>query len=221
MNRATKATIAASLLTITGAAIAGFGLNTSGAAVETRALTTAQTQQLEAQTYSVDRVHSSMLFKIRHAGLSHFYGRLNDFEGSVTIDPDDIENASFEFTVHTNSVDTNNASRDGHIKNADFFNARQYPKATFKSNYVKEVADGVYDLRGDFSFHGETKTINATLTDLSWGEQQGKPAVGFHAVFRINRSDFGITKYVDTKNPESGPLGDKVEITVSIEAVNG
>ena len=220
MNRATKATIAASLLTVTGATIAGFGLNTSGAAVETRALTANETELLAADTYKVDRVHSTILFKIRHSGLSHFYGRINDFEGTINIAPDNIENAALEFTVYTNSVDTNNANRDGHIKNADFFNSRQYPKATFKSNYIKEIANGVYDLRGDFSFHGETKTVTAKLTDISWGEQQGKPAMGFHAVFSIDRSDFGITKYVDSNNPESGPLGDKVEITVSVEAVN-
>jgi polyisoprenoid-binding protein YceI len=216
MNRIAKATVAASVLTLAGSALVGFGLNSSGSAVET---TTTANTSAAAGEYAVDIVHSNIIFKIRHLGISNFYGHFDSFTGSVNIDPDNIESARFSFTVETDSVDTNNKSRDGHIKNADFFNARQYPSATFTSTSVKKNASGTYELKGNFDFHGVTKPVTATITEIAFGEQQGKDALGFEAVFSISRSDFNITKYVDTQNPESGPLGDNVDIIVSIEAV--
>ena len=217
MNRFTKATLAASLITLSGSALVGFGLNNSGAAIETSAV---ETTNAAAGEYAVDIVHSNILFKIRHGGLAYFYGHFDTFSGSIDIDPDNIESAKFNIVVETGSVDTNNKSRDGHVKNADFFNARQYPKATFTSSSIKETSNGVYELKGNFDFHGVTNPVTATLTDVTFGSQQGKDALGFHAVFSISRSDFNITKYVDADNPEGGPLGDSVEIIVSVEAVN-
>ncbi len=217
MNRIAKATVAASVLTLAGSALVGFGLNASGNALET---TSIETANAAAGEYAVDIVHSNVLFKIRHGGLAYFYGHFDTFSGTINIDPDNIESAKFNITVDTGSVDTNNKSRDGHVKNADFFNARQYPEATFTSTSVKETSSGVYELKGTFDFHGVTKPVVATLTDVSFGAQQGKDAIGFHAVFSISRLDFNITKYVDANNPEGGPLGDTVEIIVSMEAVN-
>lgn len=218
MNKARKVTILA-LLTASAATIAGFGINTSGSALETTR--SMSTENLAAKEYSVDTVHSNILFKIRHGGIAYFYGHFDTFSGTVRIDPRNIKGADLSFTVQTDSVDTNNRTRDGHVKNADFFNARQYPQATFTSTEIIELSEGVYELKGDFAFHGETHPVTATLTDVAFGQQQGKDAMGFHAVFSINRSDFGIMKYVDSDKPEEGPLGDKVEVIVSIEAVNG
>lgn len=220
MKRTTKAITAAALLTA-GATLAGFGLNNNSGALEsTIAANTTNTENLAAKVYTVDPVHSNVLFKLRHSGLSSFYGHFDSFSGTVRIDPDNIKGAEFNITVKTDSVDTNNTKRDDHVKNADFFNARQYPEAAFTSTAITEQGDGVYQLKGDFSFHGQTHPVTATLTEVSFGQSQGKDAMGFHAVFSIKRSEFGIVKYVDSDNPESGPLGDTVEIIVSVEAVN-
>ncbi|MFG0245020.1 MAG: YceI family protein [Phycisphaerales bacterium JB052] len=222
MKRTTKAITAAALLAA-GATLAGFGLNTnSSGALETMGVesTAAIAENLAAKVYTVDPVHSSILFKLRHGGLSSFYGHFDAFSGTVRIDPDNITDAKFNITVKTDSVDTNNTKRDDHVKNADFFNARQYPEAKFTSTAITEQSDGVYQLKGDFSFHGQTHPVTATLTEVSFGQSQGKDAMGFHAVFSIKRSEFGIVKYVDSDNPESGPLGDSVQIIVSLEAVN-
>ncbi|HIB69328.1 MAG TPA: polyisoprenoid-binding protein [Phycisphaerales bacterium] len=216
MNRTTKAALAASALTLLGAPLLGFGLS----GTETTAEAITSNQSLAASEYAVDQVHSTVLFKIRHGGLAYFYGHFDSFSGSINIDPDNIEDAKFNITVDIDSVDTNNIKRDEHVKSADFFNSRQYPKATFESTAIEQVSDGVYDLKGKFSFHGKTLPVTATLSDVSFGEQRGSDAIGFHAVFSIKRSDYGITKYVDANNPEDGGLGDTVQITVSCEAVS-
>src|ERR1700687_5815575 len=90
-----------------------------------------------ADEYKVDTAHSSVAFKISHLDLSWIHGRFNDYSGTFTIDPDDAGKSSFEMTIDTKSVDTNNKNRDNHLRSPDFFNAKQFPAITFKSTSVK------------------------------------------------------------------------------------
>lgn len=216
MKTTLKATVGAAALLITVGTLAGWN----------RAETTAETsvataETAAAKTYRVDPVHTTVLFKIRHGGLSNFYGRFNAISGGIEFDKKDLANGSMSFTVDTGSIDTNSKTRDGHVKGADFFNSRQYDEATFTSTSIAAKGDGRYEVRGEFSFHGETAPVTVELFDFSTGQQQGKDALGFEAHFSFKRSEFGITKYVDSSNPEAGPLGDTVQVIVSLEAVAG
>lgn len=167
--------------------------------------------------YVVDRVHSNIIFKIRH-GVSNFYGRFNDFKGTIQFDKDNIENSSMTFTVQTDSVDTNSSNRDGDLTGAGFFNSRQYPENTFTSTSIKSLGDGVYKLTGEFTLHGTTKTIEAKMFDIRTGQFRRSDVLGLEVQFKFKRSDYGITRYLDADNPESGPLGDTIELIVAIEA---
>lgn len=187
--------------------------------------TTTETRELVFETtnaqrhYGVDLVHSSLIFKIRHAGMSNFYGRFNTFDGEIHFDHADPTNSTLAFTVQTASVDTGNSSRDGHLKNADFFNARQFPTIQFKSTGIKPVSEGVYELTGDLTLHGETRPVTAQLTDIRSGKVRENDAMGFEATFSIKRSEFGITKYVAPDGGEDGGLGNTVDLIVAIEAI--
>jgi polyisoprenoid-binding protein YceI len=199
------------------AALAGWTSSTSVTAAESResVFETAADQR----HYGVDLVHSSLIFKIRHAGMANFYGRFNDFDGEIHFDQADPTNSTLAFTVQTASVDTNNSSRDGHLRNADFFNSRQFPTIEFKSTGVKPTGDGVYELTGDLTLHGETRPVAARLTDITTGKVRQNDAMGFEATFSIKRSDFGITKYLAPDGGEGGGLGNTVELIVAIEAI--
>lgn len=171
--------------------------------------------------YTVDTVHSNVIFKIRHAGVSNFYGEFTGFSGQVRFDKGDFTTSSVSFEIEIDSVDTDNGKRDDHLKGADFFNARQYPTATFKSTSISDNGDGTYAMSGELTLYGQTKPITATVTDLSTGTMRGTPVMGFEAAFSIKRSDWGMTKYLADDGSEDGPLGNTVTITVAIEAAAG
>jgi polyisoprenoid-binding protein YceI len=61
--------------------------------------------------FSVDDVHSSLIFGIEHMGVSMFYGRFNDLGGHYTLDLNNPEASTFEITAATDSVDTGNGGR--------------------------------------------------------------------------------------------------------------
>lgn len=165
-----------------------------------------------ADTYVVDPVHSSISFMIEHQGISKIHGRFNDFSGKFTIDRDDPSKSSFALSVKVESVDTNNAKRDEHLRAPDYFNVKQFPEMTFQSTKVRPI-DGGYEVTGDLSLHGVTKSI--TLVLKGGGKEvefpKGMHRIGVETSPTINRVDFGM------RSEEPG-LGDEVYITMGIEA---
>jgi polyisoprenoid-binding protein YceI len=172
-----------------------------------------------AATYEVDPVHSSVHFMIRHAGIANFYGRFNEFSGSLTLDPENPDSSSLEFTVGTGSVDTANEGRDEHLRSGDFFNARQFPEATFASrSFAAGAEEGLWTIEGDLTLHGETGPVTVTLDWLGTGEMRGATIGAFEATFEFKRSDFGMATYLADDGGEGGPLGNTVRMLVSVEA---
>jgi polyisoprenoid-binding protein YceI len=165
-----------------------------------------------AETYTVDPVHSSISFMIEHAGVSNIHGRFNDFSGTITIDKNDPSKSSFVLIIPVESIDTNNAKRDEHLRAPDYFNVKQFPTMTFKSTNVKAV-DGGYEVTGDLTMHGVTKPVSLTLKggDKVVEFPKGKKRIGLVSTFSVVRSQFGVTADI-------GALGDEVPITIGIEA---
>jgi polyisoprenoid-binding protein YceI len=163
-----------------------------------------------ADEYSMDTMHSGVNFKISHLGLSWVHGRFNDFSGSFTLDADDPTKSSFTMTIQAASIDTNNKNRDKHLNSPDFFNAKQFPTIKFESTAVKAIKDG-YEVTGDMTMHGVTKSITFSLTGGKTVEfPKGVKRTGYSSELVLKRSDFGMNKFAEA-------LGDEVHVSVSFE----
>lgn len=170
-------------------------------------------------TYTVDPVHSSVVFGIKHSGVANFYGVFKDVSGTFTFDPSANTGGDFNFVVQTASVDTRNSNRDDHLRNADFFNSRQFPEITFESTGIEHVEGDMYKLTGDLTLMGETRPVTADLEWTGTGvNPRGTEVAGFEATFSIKRGDFGMTKYLAPDGSDSGGLGNTVKLIVAIEA---
>jgi polyisoprenoid-binding protein YceI len=164
---------------------------------------------LSADDYTVDTAHAGVTFKISHVGLSWIPGRFDKFAGSFMIDPEPAK-CSFNLTINTDSIDTNNEARDKHLRSGDFFNVKQFPNITFQSTTVKPIKDG-YEVTGNLSLHGVTKSITFPLVGGRKAEfPKGVQRTGFSTEMILKRSEFGMDKF-----PEM--LGDDVHVGVSFE----
>src|ERR1043165_1863943 len=143
--------------------------------------------EVRGQTFKVDPVHSTVLFRIKHVNAGPFWGRFNQPGGVVNWDASDPSKSSFEVTVPTKNVDTANAKRDSDLAGPDFFNSKQFSEMTFKSTSIKKTGDSTFDLAGDLTVKGVTKPITATLEHFGTGEMRGQKRVGFEATFTIKR----------------------------------
>lgn len=172
--------------------------------------------EIPAGTWTIDPVHSSISFSVRHLMVSRVRGTLGTFSGEITVSSEGTPSVSAEIEV--SSLDTGNDQRDAHLKSAEFFDVEQHPTATFTSTGVRADASG-YALDGAFTLKGITKPISIGVEFNGINPGMGHGAVaGFQASVILNRKDFGI----DINMPlETGGvvLGDKVTVTLDIEAM--
>lgn len=147
-----------------------------------------------AQTkWAVDPVHSNVRFTVPHLVISEVEGSFKKFDGSFTASKADFTDAAINFAIDVNSIDTDNDARDKHLKADDFFNAEQFPTATFKSTSFKKVSGNKYKLAGNLTIRNVTKPVTF---DVVYGgtakDGYGNTKAGFKATTVINRFDYGL-----------------------------
>jgi polyisoprenoid-binding protein YceI len=164
----------------------------------------------------IDPAHSEVHFKVKHLVISTVTGTFNSFAGSMESESDDFQNASIEFSLDVESIDTNQEQRDGHLKSADFFDAAQFPKISFKSTSFKKVGDD-YELAGDLTIKNVSKPVQLGVefggraTDF-----YGNDKAGFEVSGKISRKEFGLTWDGIT---EAGAIvvGDDIKLQINIQ----
>ena len=171
------------------------------------------TSTAAAETYTVDPVHSSIVFRIKHLGVAYFYGRFINVAGTIVFDDADVSNSSVNIHVKSQHVDTFNGKRDNHLRSEDFFHADKYPLIEFKSKSVKRLDQKSLAVTGDLTLRGATRPLAVRVHHTGSGKDPwGNYRTGFETEFTIMRSEFGMD-YM------SSGLGDDVKITVSVEGI--
>jgi polyisoprenoid-binding protein YceI len=206
-----RAVVIASLLALGAASIAGLGASSApkpvGAAVGGAAA--------RAADFEIDLVHSTLNYRVRHFGVSYFFGRINKPTGAFFFDPADASKSHLEVAAEIKNMDAGDPARNSFLLSPDFFNGREFPKAEFKSTSIKRIDDATYEAAGTFTLHGVTKPVTVRLQEYT--EKQTTKfgyRAGFLCTFTVKRSDYGMDLFV-----ADGTLGDEVQITASLEGV--
>ncbi|MEV4254699.1 YceI family protein [Spirillospora sp. NPDC049652] len=175
-----------------------------------------------AGTWTVDTVHSTVGFAVRHLMISKVRGRFADFDATLVTGADPLD-SSVTATVRMASVDTGNPQRDAHLRAADYFAADEHPTMTFRSTGLRPArGTGRFELAGELTIKGVTRPVTFDLEIGGFGPDHFDPdgggaRAGFLATGVIDRTEFGV----DSNMPIPGgvALGEKVEITLEVEAV--
>lgn len=170
---------------------------------------------LATGAYTLDAAHSSMVFSVRHMGVANFWGRFNKIDAKVDLNPEHARGGSISITIDAASVDTANQRRDDHLRNPDFFNAKEFPTVTFTSTMI-ERRDGHFRVTGDLAMIGTTRSITVDLkqTGKATHPRSGSPLIGLEADFTIRRSDFNMNYGI-----EQGALSDEVRLIFGLEMI--
>ncbi|MCL6598183.1 MAG: YceI family protein [Alicyclobacillus macrosporangiidus] len=169
--------------------------------------------------WKIDPAHSSVDFSIKHMVISRVKGTFHTFDAVIEADPEDLTTARIEFTVDVASVDTRNEDRDNHLRSADFFDAENYPKMTFKATRIVKKSEGEYEVTGDLTIRGVTRPETFLVTYEGQGKDPwGGIRAGFSANGTINRSDYGL-KWNAALETGGVLVGDQVQVSLEIQAV--
>ncbi|MEG1267025.1 Polyisoprenoid-binding protein YceI [Paenimyroides ummariense] len=167
--------------------------------------------------WTIDPTHSEVGFKVKHMMFTNVKGLFNDYSADIDFN-DDLKEANLQFEAKINSIFTNNADRDNHLKSADFFDAEQYPTLNFKSTNIQGNGSE-YEITGDLTIKGITKpvTLNAEFSGLMT-DPWGNTKVGLNLDGKINRKDFGLT-YNAALETGGVLVGEDVKLNAEIQLV--
>jgi polyisoprenoid-binding protein YceI len=188
------------------------------------AVSAAQDRTFEGQRvppagrWTIDSSHSSLQFVARHMMISKVRGRFHRFEGTIVVAEDPLQ-SSVEATIDASSIDTGDADRDSHLRNADFLDVERFPEIRFESRSLNAGAEGKWRLAGDLTIRDVTRIVEIAVEFCGVAEDPwGKVRCGFLGTTEINREEFDITW---NQALEAGGflVGKGVKVEVDVEAV--
>jgi polyisoprenoid-binding protein YceI len=171
----------------------------------------------EAPTWRIDKDHSGIHFDIRHI-YSTVRGSFDGFYADIRFDPADLETSRFDFTVGIKSVNTKNSKRDRHLLSGDFFDAKKYPKMTFRSSAVKHLEGNRYTVTGILTIKDVSQNVTVPFTYLGSQPNPFNPkqlVAGFEAAMTIDRLSYHVG---DGRFLKMGVVGKDVAVLIAIEA---
>ncbi|AMR33312.1 hypothetical protein A0256_18745 [Mucilaginibacter sp. PAMC 26640] len=169
-----------------------------------------------ATKWVLDPMHSEVQFKVKHLVISTVTGSFKTFEGELTTEGDDFENAAISFSLDVASVDTNQEQRDGHLKSGEFFDVGTYPKISFKSTSFTKSGDD-YQLTGDLTIKDVTKSVTLDVEHGGVaGDFYGNTKAGFEVTGKINRKDFGLV-WDGVTEAGSIVLGSDIKLIINVQ----
>ncbi len=165
-----------------------------------------------AEQFTIDDQHSYVQFSIQHLGFSTQTGKWY-VNGTVLLDKDKPENSKVNATIKIANMVTGIPELDKHLKSKQFFDAEQFPEATFVSNKIDVLTKTTAKVHGILTLRGVTKpvTLDVTMNKVGKNQIADRMTAGFNASTMLKRSDFGMNSYL----PD---LGDDIKIDISAEA---
>ena len=143
---------------------------------------------MELDRLRINVVTSKVSFSLKKLGFIPIKGELSGLTGKVHFDKTNLRGSSFDVTLNTSTVHTNNKQRDEHLRKEDFFFVTTYPLIAFKSSSVHEE-NGIFLAKGNLSLLDTTKEIQIPFTF--------KDGV-FKGECSLNRLDYGLGKKFPT-----------------------
>jgi polyisoprenoid-binding protein YceI len=172
-----------------------------------------------AGTWEIDPVHSEVSFVVRHMVVSKVRGRFDRFSGTIVTD-EDLARSSVNVLIDASSINTNEPTRDSHVRSADFLDVENFPNITFRSTAVRSEGGG-FLIDGQLTIRGATRPVTLDVEVNGFTpDPYGGTRAGFSATTEINRQDFGVSYNGPIPGANNAMvLSDKVTLNLEVEAV--
>ena len=166
---------------------------------------------LPTGTWTVDPVHSSVGFSVKHMLVASFRGGFGTFD--VTLDEDGLRG-----TVDVSTVDVSEPNLNEHLLAPDFFDAERHPQISFRSTAIRLAGEAI-DVDGELTIKGTTRpvtisgTFNGPVTYLD-----GSQRIALELETAVDRTAFGLDW--NAPLPSGGlALGNEVKLHAELELI--
>lgn len=172
----------------------------------------ADLSKMPAGDYGLDKDHAYITFSYSHLGFSTPHIGFDSFDLDLTLDPEKPENSSVLVTIDATSIDSRVDRFDPHLNGKNFFDTANHPVITFQSTGMSKSGDDTYDVVGDLTIKGVTKsvTLNTKILKAANHPMRKVPTIGMSGEAKVKRSDWGLNRALPN-------VGDEVTISVTAE----
>jgi polyisoprenoid-binding protein YceI len=165
-------------------------------------------QAIPTGTWTLDTVHSSVGYAVRHSGVSLFKGTVDSFDA-------ELGDGTLRGSADVSSVTVNDENLQGHLLSPDFFDAERTPRVFFESTSIRRDGDEL-TVEGELEIRGARQpiTLNGTIAGPVEGPAGEKIGLSLEAV--IDRTSFGMNWNMEL--PAGGfILDNEVRLTANLE----
>ena len=164
--------------------------------------------------YILDPAHASIIWSVKHAGLSNYTARFDTMSGALSFDPENPEKSRVDVVIDPASVNTGDPEFDDEIANKkSYFDSKNHPQIRFVSTQIIRTGENTGEITGDLTFRGTTLpiTLNAVFNGAGKSFGHAGETLGFSATAKLIRSDFGMTNLI------AFGIGDEVSLAIEAE----
>ena len=177
----------------------------------------------EMGVWELDPAHTSVEFSVKHMMMTTVRGRFKEVHATLTGNEDHPEGCCLEVQIETASIDTGSPERDAHLRSADFFDAEQHPRITFKSTRLdgdtRPTEGARFRVFGDLTIRDMTMPIALDcMFEGRGGDPWGKERMGFSAYTEIDRREWGL-KWNQVIETGGVLVANKVRIEAEVQFV--
>lgn len=167
--------------------------------------------------WTIDKAHSEVQFKAKHLVISTVTGYFSEFDAGMESEDGKLEHANAWFKARVDSISTNHADRDNHLKSADFFDAENHPYITFESTGFNHIDDDHYLMKGILTMRGISREITLKVEyGGTMVDPYGNTKAGFEITGKINRHDFGL-KWNAVTEAGGVVVGEEIRLILNIQ----
>lgn len=149
---------------------------------------------------------SKVHFVIKNFGIKTG-GDFKGLKGTIKFFPANLPACAFDVSVDAATIDTDNESRDEHLRKDEYFDVAKYKTIDFKSTKVTlSSTKGRYYVFGNLTIKGVTKPV-----EFGFGATPQDGGYVFDGEFKINRRDFGV-------GGSSVSMSDNLTVSLSVLA---
>ncbi len=164
------------------------------------------TSRAQVPVYEVTPVESTVKFGVDSS--VPIKGTFEKWNARMKFSSTDVRSGVLEIEIQADSVNTGSGLKNNKLKSKDFFNVKDSPVITFKSTKVVQTGPNTFDLEGNFTIRGVTKTEKLTLTDNGKGSTSGS----IDGTMAFDRKDYGMNRNIPFIK-----IANRVEVNVSLK----
>ena len=167
-----------------------------------------------ATKWTIDSEQSDVLIKMKDSTITYLGGETNHFDGFVSIEEDQIEDASLEFFLDSNTFTSQKTSSSLQIKNNT--TSKKKPLIRFKSTSFQKIKNNINFLKGHLTIKDITKMVELDAEFIGINNYNGSKKAAFEIKGDINRNDFGLDKDFNNSKEKFG-FGKNLKLVANLE----